>query len=81
LGLLKAGVKAALAVFYGYDLDPGALGQLLLHFVLTQWHVLTVDRTEWQFGRAPVNGLVVDGVFIEVTRPIAWTALPKVGDS
>jgi hypothetical protein len=43
--------------------------------------VLTVDRTEWHFGQAAVNVLVVGVVFGEVAVPIAWTALATAGGS
>jgi len=85
---LKAGVKPASnyrriqRFLKAYDLDQAALGRLLLHLAPTEApYVLTVDRTEWHFGRAPVNVLVAGVACGDVAVPIAWTALPTAGGS
>jgi hypothetical protein len=66
----------------GYDLDQAALGRLLLHLLPTESpYTLTLDRTEWHLGQAPVNVLAVGVVFGRVAVPIAWRALPKGGGS
>jgi hypothetical protein len=66
----------------GYDLDQAALGRLLLHLLpVKPPYKLTLDRTEWHLGQAPVNVLAVGVVLGRVAVPIAWTALPKGGGS
>jgi hypothetical protein len=85
---LKAGVKPASnyrriqRFLKEYDMDRAALGRLLLHLAPTDPpYTLTVDPTEWHFGRAAVNVLAVGVACGKVVIPIAWTAVPKGGGS
>jgi len=44
-------------------------------------YVLTMDRTNWQFGQTPLNLLVVGIAYKGVAIPILWTVLEKKGTS
>ena len=37
---------------------------------------LTMDRTNWQFGKADINFLVLG-----IARPVFWSVLDKAGNS
>lgn len=57
------------------DVDYATLSKLLVRLVPQDPpYVLIPDRTEWHFGRAPVNVLMIGIAF-----PVAWTAPPKSG--
>lgn len=43
--------------------------------------VLTLDRTNWQLGKTPLNILVLGIVYKGVAIPIFWTILEKKGNS
>lgn len=42
---------------------------------------LTMDRTNWQWGKAKINFLVVGVVYKRMAIPLMWTLLPKKGNS
>lgn len=65
-----------------YAVDFRALGRLLVHLLPQQPpYVVVVDRTEWHFGRAPVNVLTVGIAHRRICFPIAFAALPAGGGS
>src|SRR5215469_2743336 len=43
--------------------------------------VLTLDRTNWQFGKTPLNILMLGIVYKGVAIPVLWTILEKKGNS
>jgi len=43
--------------------------------------VLTLDRTNWQLGKSPLNILVLGIVYQGVAIPVLWTILEKKGNS
>lgn len=43
--------------------------------------VLTLDRTNWQLGKTPLNILVLGIVYNGVAIPVLWTILEKKGNS
>src|SRR5947199_93283 len=43
--------------------------------------VLTLDRTNWQLGKSPLNILVLGIVYKGVAIPVLWTMLEKKGNS
>lgn len=42
---------------------------------------LTMDRTNWQWGKAKINFLVIGVVYKRMAIPLMWTLLPKKGNS
>src|SRR5215210_4552544 len=43
--------------------------------------VLTLDRTNWQLGKTPLNILVLGLVYKGIAIPVLWTILEKKGNS
>lgn len=65
-----------------YDVDFTVLGGLLVHLLpQTGPYVAVLDRTEWHFGSAPVNILVMGIAHEGIAFPVAWKVLPKGGGS
>lgn len=42
---------------------------------------LSIDRTNWQWGKTPINLLVLSVCYRGVALPLYWTALDKKGNS
>lgn len=42
---------------------------------------LTMDRTNWQYGKAKINFLVVGVTYKRMAIPLMWSLLPKKGNS
>ena len=85
---LKAGVKEESnyrrirRFLSDYEVDFKALGRLLMRLLpQTPPYKVVIDRTEWHFGRTPVNVLMVGIAHKGVAFPISWTVLPKEGSS
>ena len=65
-----------------YDLDFSGLGRLLVRLLpQSPPYKVVLDRTEWYFGSAPVNVLMVGIAHKGIAFPISWTALPEGGGS
>ena len=65
----------------GYDVDFVALGRLLLRLVPARPpYVVTIDRTEWNFGDTPVNVLVAavacKGTAVLIARVALFLIVP-----
>lgn len=43
--------------------------------------LLTLDRTDWKWGKHPMNFLVLAAVHQGIAIPLFWTVLPKKGNS
>ncbi|MFK0732106.1 MAG: IS4 family transposase, partial [Gloeotrichia echinulata HAB0833] len=43
--------------------------------------MLTLDRTEWKFGKTPLNILVLGVIVGDISVPLLWHILPKAGCS
>lgn len=54
---------------------------LLLRFLPSTPWILTLDRTEWKFGKTPLNILVLGVVLGDISVPLLWHILPKAGCS
>jgi len=67
-----------------FELDYGTIARLLVKLVglanQQQW-VLTLDRTDWKFGRTPINILMLGIAYKGVAVPLFWVLLPKKGNS
>jgi hypothetical protein len=69
--------------FRAFDLDYEVLARLLLHLFPVgegPWY-LTLDRTNWKFGQAEINFLVLGIAHQGMALPILWTVLGKAGNS
>ena len=69
--------------FRGFDLDQAMIARLvtgLLPICEGQWY-LTMDRTNWKFGRVDINILFLGIAYKGIAFPLLWTLLPKAGNS
>ena len=69
--------------FRGFEIDQDTLARLLVRIGPVgggPWR-LTMDRTNWQFGKADVNFLVLGVAWRGVALPLFWTVLDKPGNS
>lgn len=44
-------------------------------------YIITIDRTNWKFGRSDINILMLAVVYKEMSIPLFWEILPKQGNS
>lgn len=66
----------------GYAVDFTMLGRLLVRLLpQTPPYKVVLDRTEWHFGRTPVNVLMVGIAHKGTAFPVSWTVLPSGGSS
>lgn len=69
--------------FRGFEINQDAIARLLVRLVPVgdgPWR-LAMDRTNWQFGQADVNFLVLGVAWRGVALPLFWTVLDKPGNS
>jgi hypothetical protein len=65
--------------FRSFILDYNVLARLLIRLVPVgegPWY-LTLDRTNWQFGKADLNLLVLGIAYQGIALPLVWTVLDK----
>jgi hypothetical protein len=69
--------------FFGkFDLDYTLIAEAVVTLMdIPQPWVLSVDRTEWSFGKTRFNFLVLGIVHNGVAFPVVWNALDKKGNS
>jgi hypothetical protein len=65
-----------------FEISYAVIAALLVSLigVPSPW-VLTLDRTNWQLGKTPLNMLVLGIVYQGVAIPVLWTILEKKGNS
>jgi hypothetical protein len=69
--------------FRHFDLDGNVLAKFifwLFNFDKGQWY-LTLDRTNWEFGKFKINFLVLAVVYKGAAIPLMWSLLDKKGNS
>lgn len=86
--VLKAGVKEKSnyrrirRFLSSYEMDFTVLGRFLRSLLPTSPpYRVVIDRTEWHFGRTPVNILMIGIGHKGIAFPISWTVLPTGGSS
>lgn len=68
--------------FSGFTFEQATISKALVAILnIPQPWVLSLDRTEWQFGQSWFNILVVGVVHQGVAIPLVWTMLDKRGNS
>jgi hypothetical protein len=80
---MEAHYKRLQRLFRGFELDYTTLARLWVALRPSdegRW-VLTLDRTQGQFGRVDINLLVLGIVWRGVSWPVLWRVLPKRGNS
>lgn len=69
--------------FRSFEIDQDSLARLLVRLVPVgdgPWR-LTMDRTNWQFGKADLNFLVLGIAYRGIALPVFWSVLDKPGNS
>src|SRR5205085_3980103 len=65
-----------------FEISYAVIAVLLVSLIgLPRPWVLTLDRTNWQLGKTPLNILVLGIVYKGVAIPVLWTILEKKGNS
>lgn len=67
--------------FSSFEIPQKLLVQLVLSLLPPGPYWLTMDRTNWQWGKADINILTVAIVYRGAAFPIAWMLLRKKGNS
>jgi Transposase DDE domain len=66
----------------GFQISYAMIAVLLVALMgLPSPWVLTLDRSDWQLGKTPLNVLVLGLVYKGVAIPVLWTILEKKGNS
>lgn len=66
----------------GYVLDKDLVAKLIFAMLPHKApYTLALDRTNWQFGQANINALVLAVVYQGVAFPILFTMLDKIGNA
>jgi len=79
---LSSKIRRLQRFFQHQDFDYVAIGTLILSlFKLKNPLTLTLDRTDWMFGKTPINILVLGVLIEDMSVPIAFTLLTKKGNS
>lgn len=66
----------------GFEISYAVIAVLLVSLIgVPRPWVLTLDRSNWQLGKTPLNILVLGLVYKGVAIPVLWTILEKKGNS
>lgn len=66
----------------GFDIDYEQYAKVIAKwFLLDEKWVLTLDRTNWEFGKVHINYLVLGVARNGIAIPLFWRLLPKKGNS
>lgn len=68
--------------FAGFDMDGNLIAKLVFALLPNKppYH-LSMDRTNWKFGKTNINILTISVCYMGVGLPLMWTILPKQGNS
>lgn len=68
--------------FSGYEIDYGQVASLLFGLFARDGKVyLSMDRTNWQWGKSPINILMLSLVYKGTAIPIYWSMISSKGNS
>ncbi|MCP4568820.1 MAG: transposase, partial [FCB group bacterium] len=69
--------------FASFEIDAFTVARLMVSLVPIGQHgwILTLDRTNWKFGKTNINFLVLGVAYQGVAIPLFWTLLDKRGNS
>ena len=68
--------------FSKFDLDYASLAKVIVALMnIPQPWILSIDRTEWSFGKTRFNIFFLGVVHQGIAYPLVWTILPKKGNS
>jgi hypothetical protein len=79
-----ASVRRRFYRFFQYvELDGAAVAKIVVDLLGLRgkpW-VLAMDRTNWDFGKTPINILMISVIWNGMGIPLIWTLLPSAGNS
>ena len=68
--------------FQLFSFDHSSIIRFILNrFPLSSKFMIVMDRTNWKFGKTPLNMLVVSIIYEEISIPLFWINLEKEGNS
>lgn len=68
--------------FAGFDMDCNLIARLVFALLPNKPpYCLSLDRTNWKFGKANINILTISVCYMGVGIPLMWILLPKQGNS
>lgn len=68
--------------FQEYMMDFVKIGRMLISILPKQTkYIVAIDRTNWEFGKTPINIMLVSVVYKEISLPVCWILLNKKGHS
>lgn len=67
--------------FEDFDIDYQQVAKLILSSLPQVKFILTIDRTNWQFGKKDINILMLALVYKDMSIPLCWELLNKRGNS
>lgn len=67
--------------FEKFSFDKKTRARLLSSFLPNEQWILTMDRTNWKFGKANINFLVLGVAYKGMAIPLFWYLLDKKGNS
>lgn len=68
--------------FSKFDLDYASFAKVIVALMkIPQPWILSIDRTEWSFGKTRFNIFILGVVHQGIAYPLVWTMLPKKGNS
>lgn len=66
----------------GYDIDFNLTAKLIVSLLPKGLkYIVTIDRTNWKFGKKDINILMLGIIYQGVSIPLFWELLPKRGNS
>ena len=68
--------------FQEYMMNFVKIGQMLISMLPRQTkYVVAIDRTNWEFGKTPINIMLISLVYKDISLPVCWMLLDKKGFS
>lgn len=68
--------------FTGFSFDMSTIVLIVLQlFPLENKHILTLDRTNWKWGKTPINILMLSVAYLGISIPLFWVVLDLEGNS
>jgi len=68
--------------FQEYMMDFVKIGRMLVSMLPKDTkYIVAIDRTNWEFGKTPINIMLVSVVYKELSLPVCWMLLKKKGYS
>jgi hypothetical protein len=78
----ESSYRRACRFFTGFSFDMSVIVLLVLRlFPLNQKHFLILDRTNWKWGKSPINILMLSVAYKGVSIPLFWAVLNLEGNS